>query len=124
MFRQSGHRPIMAAPENPHNNGFRCGNCTFISTDTSEPTASQTGLDIADDDLNWWSWFENGRNFGGGGKEVGCPGLLNYLSGAFPDKVRDPALRAAGAPPYSVHRRGASNGLQAIIVQRQPVAPL
>ncbi|KAF7502507.1 hypothetical protein GJ744_005644 [Endocarpon pusillum] len=25
MFRQSGHRPIMAAPENPRNNGFRCG---------------------------------------------------------------------------------------------------
>jgi len=28
-----------------------------ISTDTSESTASQTGLEIADDDLSWWSLF-------------------------------------------------------------------
>jgi hypothetical protein len=27
----------------------------LISTDTSESTASQTGLEIADDDLSWWS---------------------------------------------------------------------
>jgi hypothetical protein len=66
MFRQSGHHRIMEAPKSPRNNGFRCGSYGFFSTNTSESTASQTELEIADDDLSWWSCLRKEEVRGGG----------------------------------------------------------